>query len=213
MRTPTRLTRDDRKAQTRERLVAQAHLVFLRRGFHAATLEEIATEAGVTKGAVYSNFESKADLFMAVLDARTWGRLEVYERVRSTEASAEDFARVHVRAILEDDPEGRWASALVEAWAASESDENFRARLAAVSEDINRNAGTALEEIVRREDLELPYPAERAAQIGAAVTRGLLLQRLHDPRPLSDEEIEEAFVAFARGMARPRAGSPRKEEP
>ena len=85
MRVATRLTRDERKARTREGLIAQAHRVFLRRGFQAATLEEIAAEAGVTKGAVYSNFESKADLFMAVLDGRTRDRLAVYERVRSSE--------------------------------------------------------------------------------------------------------------------------------
>jgi AcrR family transcriptional regulator len=213
MRIATRLTRDERKAQTRDRLIAQAHQVFLRRGFHAATLEEIAAEAGVTKGAVYSNFESKADLFMAVLDTRTRGRVEVYERVRPTMASMEDSARAHVRVILDDDPEGQWASALVEAWAASEGDEGFRQRLATAGEDINRMVGEVIEETAGREDLELPYPAERAAKIGAAVARGLLLQRLHDPHPLSDEEIEEAFVAFARGMARSRAGSPRKEEP
>jgi AcrR family transcriptional regulator len=213
MRVTTRLTRDERKAQTRERLIAQAHRVFLRRGFHVSTLEEIAAEAGVTKGAVYSNFENKADLFMAVLDARTRVRLDVYERVRSSASSVEESARAHVRVILADDPDGRWASALVEAWAASGGDKAFRARLAAVSEDINGKVGEVIGEIAARGDLELPYAAERVAQIGAAVARGLLLQRLHDPRPLSNDEIEEAFVAFARGIARPRADSQLKEEP
>jgi AcrR family transcriptional regulator len=213
MRVATRLTRDERKAQTRQRLIAQAHQVFLRRGFHVATLEEIAAEAGVTKGAVYSNFQSKADLFMAVLDARKRVRLDAYERVRSSASSVEESARAHVRVILADDPDGRWASALVEAWAASEGDKAFRARLAAVSEDMNGKVGEVIAEIAVRGYLELPYPAERIAQIGAAVARGLLLQRLHDPRPLSNAEIEEAFVAFARGITRPRAGSPRKEEP
>jgi AcrR family transcriptional regulator len=213
MRVSSRLTRNDRKAQTRERLIAKAHQVFLRRGFHTATLEEIAAEAGVTKGAVYSNFDNKADLFMAVLDARKEGRLEAYERVRSSAASMEDDARAFVRVMLEDDPDGRWASALVEAWAASEGDEVFRARLASAGEDINSLVGEVIEGFAAREDLELPYPAVRLAEIGAAVARGLLLQRLHSPRPLSNGEIEEAFVAFARGMVRPRALSQRKEEP
>jgi AcrR family transcriptional regulator len=213
MRVGTRLSRDERKAQTRERLIAEAHPVFLERGFQAATLEEIAAAAGVTKGAVYSNFENKADLFVAVLDTRTRGRLEVYERLRSSATTIEDQARAFVRVILDDDPDGRWASALVEAWAASEGDEVFRARLAAAGDDINRMIGEAIDEIVAREDLGIPYPAVRLAQIGGAVARGLLLQRLHNPRPLSHGEIEEAFVAFARGMARPRAVSRQKEEP
>jgi AcrR family transcriptional regulator len=213
MRVATRLTREERKAQTRERLIARAQLVFLRRGFHAATLEEIAGEAGVTKGAVYSNFENKADLFMAVLDARKQSRLENFERVRPGAASMEDLARAHVRVVLEDDPEGRWASALVEAWAASEGDEVFRARLASAGEDINRMVGEMIKEFAGREDLETPYSTVRLAQIGAAVARGLLLQRLHNPRPLSNGEIEEAFVAFARGIVRPRTISQWKEEP
>ena len=51
-----RLSREERKARTRVDLLAAARTVFLRRGFHGATLDEIAEEAGYTKGAVYSNF-------------------------------------------------------------------------------------------------------------------------------------------------------------
>ncbi len=42
-----------------------ARTVFLRRGFHGASLDEIAEEAGYTKGAVYSNFAGKDDLYLA----------------------------------------------------------------------------------------------------------------------------------------------------
>jgi len=62
------LTRAEQQARTRTALVASARRVFGREGFHGARLEVIAYEAGLTKGAVYSNFESKADLFLAVLD-------------------------------------------------------------------------------------------------------------------------------------------------
>src|SRR4051812_39259875 len=50
-----RLTRDERKAQTRERLVETAHAMFLQRGYHATSLEEIAAELALTKGSVYAN--------------------------------------------------------------------------------------------------------------------------------------------------------------
>ena len=62
-----RRTRSDTKAQTRADLIAAARQVFLARGFHPATLDEIAEQAGYTKGAVYSNFAGKDDLFLAVL--------------------------------------------------------------------------------------------------------------------------------------------------
>ena len=74
----TRLTRAERKEQTRADLVAAARRVFGRQGFHAATLDDIADEAGDSKGAVYSNFEGKDELFLAVLDARYEGILRTH---------------------------------------------------------------------------------------------------------------------------------------
>ena len=68
--TPERLTREEKKARTRAQLIDAAATVFARRGFVAASLDEVAEEAGLTKGAVYSNFDSKDDLFQAVMDDR-----------------------------------------------------------------------------------------------------------------------------------------------
>ena len=70
----TRVTRSERKARTRASCSLAARTVFLRRGFHGASLDEIAEEAGYTKGAVYSNFAGKDDLYLALLGAH-------YERV------------------------------------------------------------------------------------------------------------------------------------
>ena len=64
-----RLTRPERKEQTRGDLLAAAREVFERHGFHRASLEQIAEAAGYTKGAVYSHFPGgKDELFLAVLD-------------------------------------------------------------------------------------------------------------------------------------------------
>ena len=68
--TKQRLTRAERSAQTRAELMASARQLFLRRGFHASSLELVAEEAGFPIGAVYSRFGSKADLFLAILDER-----------------------------------------------------------------------------------------------------------------------------------------------
>lgn len=67
-RPPAPLTRAEQQENTRAALVASARRVFGRNGYHGAKLAAIAREAGLTKGAVYSNFASKADLFLAVLD-------------------------------------------------------------------------------------------------------------------------------------------------
>jgi AcrR family transcriptional regulator len=62
-----RLTREESKARTRQELLRAASRLFLRNGFVATSLSDIAEEAGLTKGAVYSNFDSKEDLFLALL--------------------------------------------------------------------------------------------------------------------------------------------------
>jgi AcrR family transcriptional regulator len=64
-----RLTREESKARTRTDLLRAANRLFLRNGFVATSLSEIAEEAALTKGAVYSNFDSKEDLFLAILQS------------------------------------------------------------------------------------------------------------------------------------------------
>jgi AcrR family transcriptional regulator len=62
------LSRSERQAQTYEALLDAAQTVFSQRGFHGASVAEIALAAGYTKGAVYANFAGKTELFLAVLD-------------------------------------------------------------------------------------------------------------------------------------------------
>src|SRR5437667_7411753 len=63
-----RLTRQDKRQANRARILQAARTVFAQRGYHGATIEEIAGEAGLSNGAVYYNFASKEDLFFALLD-------------------------------------------------------------------------------------------------------------------------------------------------
>lgn len=70
---PVRQTRAEKKAETRERLLAAAESIARDQGFARITLEAVASAAGLTKGAIYSNFESKEDLMLEVLDRLTPG--------------------------------------------------------------------------------------------------------------------------------------------
>ncbi|WP_219825404.1 TetR/AcrR family transcriptional regulator [Nonomuraea typhae] len=65
-----RLTRREQRAQNRLNLLEAAEVVFAERGIQGATLDEVAAEAGLTKGAVYSNFAGKEDLVLAVMRHR-----------------------------------------------------------------------------------------------------------------------------------------------
>ena len=65
------------RAEVRERILAAAIAEFSARGYSAATLDSIAIGAGFTKGAVYSNFGSKEDLFYALMDRQIHTRSEM----------------------------------------------------------------------------------------------------------------------------------------
>jgi len=70
-----RLTRKEQQARTRAGLMDSAARVFSRRGLERASVDEIAEDAGFTKGAFYANFTSKEEIFLAMLDARFADRL------------------------------------------------------------------------------------------------------------------------------------------
>src|SRR5450631_465576 len=66
----------ERTGITRARFIQSAEKIFARDGFEAAKLEEIAVDAGYTRGAFYANFDSKEDLFFALLDREVSSRIE-----------------------------------------------------------------------------------------------------------------------------------------
>lgn len=61
------MSRDQKKAESRKRILEAARDVFFRDGFMSANLDEMAEKAGVAKGTLYRYFDSKADLYVAVL--------------------------------------------------------------------------------------------------------------------------------------------------
>jgi len=70
MKARKRLTREESKELTRLRLIEAAEMLFIRRGFTDASVDEISEMAGYSRGAFYSNFENKEQVFLAVIDRR-----------------------------------------------------------------------------------------------------------------------------------------------
>src|ERR1700684_4315001 len=93
MSSTRRLTRAEKQAETRARLIQAAASVFALRGFQAATVEEIAEEAGYSHGAVYSNFEGKEELFLAVFEQYMTQRVEEVTLASEIEGSFAERAR------------------------------------------------------------------------------------------------------------------------
>jgi AcrR family transcriptional regulator len=88
---PRRATRAEKQAQTRANLIRAASRVFAQRGYSAATVEEIAEYAGYSHGAVYSNFASKEELFLAVFER--YMNLRIEEVAQASEDAEGSFAQ------------------------------------------------------------------------------------------------------------------------
>lgn len=86
-----RKTRRERQAETRSQVIAAARRLFLDRGYHRTTLAAVVEAAGFTKGAVYSNFSSKAELALAVVEEIE--RENVESLARTLQAAPDPDAR------------------------------------------------------------------------------------------------------------------------
>jgi AcrR family transcriptional regulator len=197
---PAVLTRKEAQQQTRERLIEAAAKVFARRGYHRATVGEIASEAGFTIGALYSNFSGKEDLFLAIADR------QVEERVAEVEAMAEAAegeepgrdAAEKLRAFLERDPD--WPLLFYEFWSLSVRNPELQDELAKRRDAIRDALAETLERVATQLGFELRFPAPMLATAIAASLNGLAFERAADPEALPDEVFAE-FVTAVLGCA------------
>src|SRR5437016_2503729 len=122
-----RMTHAERREATRAALLDAAARVFIERGFAGTSVEAIAEEAGYTRGAFYSNFETKEELFAELLQQRVYA---VYRRMAEDAASGERRSLRETGeqlAAIQAHPEGRWLFRLwLELLAHAGRDESFR---------------------------------------------------------------------------------------
>ena len=162
--------------------------VFLERGFLGASVEAIAAEAGYTRGAFYSNFSTKEEIFAELLQQR------VYSTYREMAVASAGPQRPTLREVgeqlaqIQGDPEGRWLFRLwLELLAHAGRDDRFR-EIAAGFWSANRAlSAKAITSAHESDDDELPAPAEDLATAMIALDIGLALQHFVDPEavPLS----------------------------
>jgi AcrR family transcriptional regulator len=189
------------RAGTVERLLSAGGQVFAEQGLGAATVDDVAAAAGLTKGAVYSNFDSKEELFLAVLERRYTERIEAVRRLTGGEGSTERQARnlaVDFGEYLREDPQ--WPLLFFEACAHALRNEPFRLAFT----ERNRQLRAALAELIEQRTAQLGLaPARSAHEIAAMATilaNGYALERELDPEAINDELYGQLNVVFIRGL-------------
>jgi AcrR family transcriptional regulator len=197
-------TRSDTTARPRADLLAAAREVFLARGFHAATLEEIADRAGYTKGAVYSNFEGKDDLFLALLAQHYARRAELYESLMLAPPTAEETYRAIARFVLEAyEREPAWWRLVSDFSSHACGDRDLRERLRGIREVYVDAVAATVEKVSEHHELTYRLPAREVARGAAALMRGMTLEWMIDAAPANAHDFEEMLAAYLRGLAVP----------
>jgi AcrR family transcriptional regulator len=197
-----RLTRKQRQEHTRRCLLEAAGRVFARRGLTQASVDEVAADAGFTKGAVYANFGSKEELFLAMLDARFAARLDEMDRVLSTDAPLEAQAREAGRDFvthLAGDPE--WQQLFFEAALHASRHEAFRAKLQERYAEMRSRMATLLRTRAEAVGFDPGVPFDQLAMMIFAMANGVAFERLVEPAAVQEDLFASMLELFTVGAA------------
>jgi AcrR family transcriptional regulator len=194
-----RRTQSERRADTSRALVAAAERAFSRDGFHAASVEAIAEDAGFSKGAVYARFGGKDGLFLAVFEERYDRRLAVSEfeggRGGATFGERLEAMVLAHQAAVSMDP--AWTVAWVEFAAHATRDPELSQRV--------REVNDALRERTERLIVELGVPKADAAYlatVGLVYGSGVSVERMLDPSGAPASHLARMARALGRDLER-----------
>jgi AcrR family transcriptional regulator len=179
-----------RTEATCRRLLAAAERIFARKGFEAARLEDIAALAGYTRGAFYANFESKEDIFFALLEQ--W----VAERLADLDALFEEHKdpaklRRALRDHYADISKNRDLVLLsVEFKLFAVRHPKEHARLLARHESLRSGGGSFLDRVAKSFGRTIPIQSAAAAAAIGAISSALVLDHLLDHTGIAEQDIQ-----------------------
>jgi AcrR family transcriptional regulator len=194
--------RSARKAHTRSCLLEAAARVYARFGFAGATLEEVASDAGFTKGAVYAHFGSKENLLLALVEEHLAGQvaeqLELFDRERVTWERPLAGSERWMKGVEQDPDRFRL---FIELWAQAQRDEPLRLRLAGALVKLRSTFAGFAAASAADAGLEPPPRAEQQfANVMMALGLGLGMLELTDPGTVSPSLLGATISILIRAM-------------
>lgn len=194
--------RDEQKALTRRRLLDAAEIVFAQRGFHGASVEEIAREAGATTGALYSNFLGKEDLFLAMFERSIQADVHDYAEIFTTQGTPEEKTRAVAdlwMRILRERP--HYFPLVIEFWSYAMREPQLREPLAERFRTLRAGGARLIGQGAERRGISLsPELAERLGLLITALGNGLALEKLLDPDGIADETYGDLLTLIFRAL-------------
>ncbi len=212
-----RLSREDSREQTTLRLLEAAQKLIARKGFSAASVEDIADAAGYTRGAFYSNFSGKGDLFIELLRRDHERTTTELNALRSDELPLE-----HIQARAREIYGGLYRDNecfmnWTEARMLAARDAKFRSKLSALMTEKRGQIAAFIDYFYRRAGVTAPLPSEQMAMGFMSLVEGVRLFMLSSPMDMTPDTAESVLTLFVdsimqlarlQGEARPKASIP-----
>ena len=168
-----------RRNEVRSRVLQAAGKVFAERGFAAASLDQVAAAAGFTKGAVYSNFGSKDELFLALMTDEVARRVDVVERaLRDTTDLPDALAAVGTELSRR---EATWQLLYLEFWQRAVRDPDVRRAFVASRRDLRTRIADVVARFLAEHPVRTSWDADSLTVVLIALSNGLALEALPDP--------------------------------
>jgi len=201
-----RLTREQQRRQTRERLLSSAQEVFEARGFAESSLEEIAERAGYTRKAVYSNFSGKAELLLEIVERRFQSIVDRIESVVSQETAAERQA-IDIGSVFSEylSRERAWEELFHEFCSVASRDEEIGSRFRSCYRSLKQALVRLVEDETKSRGAELALPAERLVMGICALFSGVSFEKLVDPVETDDQLFGEMLGLIVTSAVKPSA--------
>jgi AcrR family transcriptional regulator len=197
----TRAARAQRR-EAREELLAAALRVFAKRGYLLAGVDEIAAEAGYSKGALYWHFPGKEELLLALLDERIDAPMREMVALLESAPPDRDMSVEATREFARQLNEQREAVLVDrEYWSLAIRDPELRARYAQRQAELRGSLARAIEARVRHLGTpELPMPAEEVARIVMSIIGGLAIDELTEPGSVHPQLLGEGLALIYAGL-------------
>jgi AcrR family transcriptional regulator len=191
-----RLNRAEQNERNRTLVLGAARRIFLTRGYHAATLDEIADEAGFSRGVVQSRFGNKADLFLAMLEERIAERAAQNARLAGGLSGAQGMRVLREHAARRNRAELDWGLLLIEFRVHAARDPELSRRYAAAHARTRQALAGVITGVYERAGQRPPLPPEEMAQMILTVEAGVRLEQAADPEGAGPPAAFERLRGF-----------------
>lgn len=196
---PARRARGHAPPEARRAQILEAALrCFGSKGYHAATMDDLARAAGLSKGSLYWHFRSKQEVFLALFDAFADEVFRAWDGALSEEEDTLVLFRRYAEIVLERLGSYRY---LLLSWAEFLSHPEARERMAAIYATSRAKLGELVERGVRRGELR-DLPCEAVAATLTAALEGMLLQAMVDPEFDVGAQLPTLWEVVQGGLAR-----------